>query len=516
MHLVLIGDVGWQRLYHLGDEAMTEYAIDALRARGVERISLIAGDPAHAAQMYEVETLPRLGHQVRRRRGNRQRQDAVLAHLAGERSLPADDPALAVIDAVRQCDGVLICGGGNLNSMYDLHIFERSTLAKIATALGKPYALSSQTLGPLIYESDRPLMSELVAGAVVVGARESFTHALASDLGGPAAQVRSQMDDAYSLGARAGDRTAVADLVGEPFVIASFAQHPASPALELPAYRDMVAQVCRQVAERTRRRVLLVPHAGALAGQEPVQDQLANQEVVTLADHVKVEATRTLTSRQLVALTEAADLVVGSRYHAGIMAARAATPYLAAVPNLYSSVRMRGAARNMGMESFVLPFDHDPAPVIETAVALLDDPLEHDRVAEHMRSVAALRSAEHADWWDALLAAFGPERTPANAPFAEVPVLENRAVSAEVSATSLDAIERYGMAYAVAKRAKDDRIAELRDESRALKRRAKRAEGDLAALTAERAAEPSRPVRAATRRPVRAVRRLARRIIRRR
>lgn len=483
MHLVLIGDVGWRRLYHLGDEAMTEHAIDALRARGVGRISLIAGDPEHAAQMYDVETLPRLGHLVRRRRGNRKRQDAVLAHLAQRRSLPDDDPALAVIEAVRQCDGVIVCGGGNLNSMYDLHIYERSTLAKIAKALGKPYALSSQTLGPLVYESDRPLMSELVAEALVVGARESYTLALASELGGAGAQVRQQVDDAFSLTARAEDRAAVSDLTGEPFVLMSFAQHPASPALDVPAYRDMVAQVCREVAERTQRQVLLVPHAGAFAGHEPVQDQLANEEVVALADHRKVRATRTLTSRQLVAMTEAADMVIGSRYHAGVIAARAATPYIAAPSNLYSSVRMRGAARNMGLESFVLPFDHDATGVIESAVALLNAPDEHGKVVEHMRTAAQLRAAEHEDWWDTLIAAFGPEGLQAGAPFAEVPALENRAVPAELSAASLDAIERYGMAHALAKRAKDDRIAELRDEARTAKKRAERAEAEVASLT---------------------------------
>lgn len=60
MKCVLIGDIGWWDLYHLGDEAMTEAAIDLLTERGVDEITLVAGDPKVSEKFYGLPAVKRL------------------------------------------------------------------------------------------------------------------------------------------------------------------------------------------------------------------------------------------------------------------------------------------------------------------------------------------------------------------------------------------------------------------------------------------------------------------------
>jgi colanic acid/amylovoran biosynthesis protein len=396
--IVMIGDVGWSRFYHLGDEAMTELAIDALRERTDIEITLIAGEPDYAQQMYGVDAIKRIGFK-RDRPPNIARMKQVLAHVESDGargSLKPDDPALAVIEAVRRSDAVLIAGGGNLNSMFAHHIFERATLAKIARAFGKPYALTSQTLGPLIYDEDKEIVHDLLAEASFIGTRESFTTDLAAESGGSAATIRRQVDDAFSLKAREEDRDAVADLTAEPFILASFAEKASTPMFSDADYHSRLAELCRRMAEETGLRVLLVPHGGALPPAEATRDQLTDAKIARASGHGRVVPARMLTARQLIALTEQAELVIGTRYHAAIFAGAAGVPFVSLAPNLYSSIRMRGAAENVGMEDYVLPLD-SVDDIVATAVGAV---AERSALTERLRPQSQHRRAEHRQWWD--------------------------------------------------------------------------------------------------------------------
>lgn len=111
---------------------MTEFALEALQERGASHITLIAGDPAHASELYGVDTVPRIGFNPGRP-ANRRRLDQVLAADSASGSvLPENDPAHAAIRAVRDAGAVLIAGGGNLNSVIAHHVYERATLASLA------------------------------------------------------------------------------------------------------------------------------------------------------------------------------------------------------------------------------------------------------------------------------------------------------------------------------------------------------------------------------------------------
>lgn len=487
--ITMIGDVGWSRFYHLGDEAMTEFALEALAERTDVEITLIAGEPDYASEMYGINTIARIGFD-RDRPPNIARMARVLAHAEALRRGSADpgteaagdsvsaaeanagstdgidgpsplgptDPALAVIDAVRGCDAVLINGGGNLNSMFAHHIYERATLARLAQIFGKPYALTSQTLGPLIHKADRGLVHDLLSGAAFVGTRESFTTALAQEIGGGRARVHRQVDDAFSLTARDEDRTAIADLVVEPFILASFAEKASSPKLSDGDYRRSLVDLCRRLAEVSGLRILLVPHGGALPPADPVRDQIADAQIADAVGSDRVMATRMLTARQLVALTERAELVIGTRYHAGIFAGAAAVPFISVAPNHYSSIRMRGAAENVGMEDFVLPLE-SVDDIVDSAQAVLR---QRDSLRSSLRRHSDARRSEHRRWWDYAVArlsgdpeAGGPETRDPEAGGLVVPgffhareLTNSGPANIGVVRERLGAIEEYGLLIA--------------------------------------------------------------------
>src|SRR5699024_7281328 len=114
-------------------------------------------------------------------------------------------------------------------------------------ALGKPYALTSQTLGPLIYDEDRDIVHDLLAEAEFVGTRESYTTHLVDDLGRGSATVRRQVDDAFSLTARDEDRSAVSDLTERPFILASFAEKASTPMFSDDEYHARLAELTRRL-----------------------------------------------------------------------------------------------------------------------------------------------------------------------------------------------------------------------------------------------------------------------------
>lgn len=520
--MTMIGDIGWSRFYHLGDEAMTEFALDALRERANVEVTLIAGEPDCAAAMYGVDAISRIGFK-RDRPPNIARLQAILDHAQSDGlrgGLAADDPAIGVIEAVRDSDAVLIAGGGNLNSMFAHHIFERAALAKIARIFGKPYALTSQTLGPLIYDEDRDIVHDLLAEAEFVGTRESYTTRLAGELGAGDATVRRQVDDAFSLTAGDSDRKAVADLVDGPFVVASFAEKASSPMISDPDYRQRVIEIVRRIAEETGLRVLLVPHGGAFSPASPTRDQLTDAQIAAAADDESVQATRMLTARQLVALTERAEFVIGTRYHAGIFAGAAAVPFISLAPNLYSSIRMRGAAENVGMRDFVLPLDSID-DIVDTAAGVARN---RDSLQATLRERSDARRHEHRKWWDFLVeTTLGREEATASAdahptgaseahpasaeapgffPADEVP--NDYVANVELVRERLNAVQDYGLVMAV----KDRRAALARTEVNRLKSKLKRAEGRIERAEATiRRAESQQELR--ERKPaVRAIRRV--------
>jgi len=442
MRLVVVGDIGWRDLYHLGDEAMTERALGALAARGASDVTLVAGQPAHATARYGLPAVRRIGFRdAKHDRWNEQRRTKVIdAARRGAHRLDAGDPAREVLAAVRDADAVLVAGGGNLNGFFPQHLLERATICTVARELGKPYALTSQTIGPLLRGADRAHLRPLLGGAVAVGAREHTTAGLIGELTDEANVVRT-VDDAFGL-EPGPDDVAVANGLGtDRYIVASFAEQASTPLLGTKEYRRLAAAAARDLADLYDADVLLVPHAGTFVAGEERRDQVSNKQIAELAADPRVRATPMLTARQAAALTAGAALVVGTRYHPAILAARAGVPSIALAPTLYSSVRMRGAARHVGLEDYVLGVDSWRAGALLRAARELHQ--DDAGVREHLRTVGVTRLTEHEAWWDALVAGLRTGRRVEAPDLAPVPSYGSHGDWAVAAGHLLDATERF-------------------------------------------------------------------------
>lgn len=398
MNVVIVGDIGWQYLYHLGDEAMTEAAIDMLRARGINDITLVAGQPSVAEEFYGLPAVPRVRFSADWSRGRNDWRLNDVARVLKEQDWD-DNP---IYSAIRDCDAVLIAGGGNMNTR-DYHLlYGRVAAKRIAEHFGKPLYVSSQTVGPVLLPEDLELVVEIADYARAFGCREATSANLMREHVAHPEHIFHTLDDALLLESDAAVRITAHELAGDgPYVVASFTDHRGTIWQSNKAYRRDIAALCREIAERLDVDVLLVPHAGSLNPKKLIRDQLSNVIIEELAGSPRVRATRMVTAREDVALIENASFSLSTRYHPLIFAAATATPAVAIAPSFYSSVRMRGATRNTGFERFVLPTSSKH--LVFDAVAEANErntPLQTALNSARERALS-FQSA----WWDALTAA---------------------------------------------------------------------------------------------------------------
>jgi polysaccharide pyruvyl transferase WcaK-like protein len=242
--VVVLGDVGGPEAYHLGDEAMLEAALGEVDARLPVQWTVVSANPAESARRDGVAAVARIGfagldtvtaREARLARGG-----------AGRFRMPRldwHDPATGVLDAVAAADAVLIATGGNLDSRWPEHIYERAALAAAVAAAGKPVIVTGQGLGPQFTGRDGELVAAMLAGAHLVGVRERRSAELAGRLGVPTERIWCATDDATFLpGAAVPEVLAALDLEAGGFVAASRG---------CPADLATYAPVCRSIATWT-------------------------------------------------------------------------------------------------------------------------------------------------------------------------------------------------------------------------------------------------------------------------
>lgn len=396
MNVVVIGDVGWRYLYYLGDEAMTEAAVDMLKSRGVDGITLTAGEPDVAQDFYGLPAVRRVRFKASWSRGRNEWRLKDVARVLKEQDWD-DNP---IYEAIRDADAVLIAGGGNMNSRDYHQLFERVAAKRIAEHFGVPLYVSSQTVGPMLTPEDRALVVEIADYAQAFGCREATTAALMRAHVARPDRVHQTLDDAVMLRADAEATNVVAELAGgNRYVVASFTDHRGTIWESNTAYRQDIAALCAQIAERLDVDVLLVPHAGSMDTSKMGRDQKSNIEIEELAGSSRVRATRMVTAREDVALIENSVLSLSTRYHPLIFSTASATPAVAIAPSYYSSVRMRGAMRNVGFERFVLPTSSMHLVAVAVAEAAQRSGELQDALDTSRTNALEFQTA----WWDALV-----------------------------------------------------------------------------------------------------------------
>lgn len=386
MDLVAIGDVGvLDGMIHIGDEAMFEEFTHRARERGVARITGISSKPGETASRYGIDAVSGIGFRGLTETESDERLALVTAAASGG-WIPADDPAVAVIEAIAASDGVVVTGGGNMASVWPSHIYERLAVGRIAAAFAVPLVITGQTLGPELAPRHAALLAELLLSARLVGVRESASLTLAGELGVPVDRLRLGVDDATFLGIE--QATSPTD----PYCLVSLSTHVGNADRE--SFVGAVAALLDHVAG-TGLPVRFLAHWASLDPGETRGDSLIHDRVRELmaSDSAVVPTTHSIAAADLA---RRATLVVTSRYHPAVFATSAGTPTVAIPVDDYTGVKLRGVLANAGQEGVL--------PVAELLAGGGVDLLQ--RLPPRS---AGLDVAASALWWDRVLAALvGP------------------------------------------------------------------------------------------------------------
>ncbi|CAN5316633.1 hypothetical protein BH11ACT2_BH11ACT2_12860 [soil metagenome] len=380
MHIVAIGDIGVvDDMIHIGDEAMFEQLVAEVRARGIGEIVALSSAPSDTADRYGVRSIARIGFSGARA----EMTERMRRVLAGE--LGPGDPALDVIAAVESSAGVAIAGGGNMTSLWPLHIYERATLGALAARAGVPLVVSGQTIGPQLSEPDAALVTRLLASARLVGVRESASLALVRSLGIDHATLT--IDDASYL---------PVDSPPEARCLVTLAGHVGDHDRE--AFVGAVAALLDDVATSTGLEIVFSPHFGSTRAGEVRGDSVMHADVARRLTAPSREIPATHAARSGV-LARSAALVISSRYHPAVFAVPGGVPTIGIAVDDYTTVKLTGALGNFNQSSVL-----DAADLISGEGRALLARVWRNRDA--IRAGVPHRQYESAQWWSSVAATF--------------------------------------------------------------------------------------------------------------
>ncbi|MDY0945302.1 polysaccharide pyruvyl transferase family protein [Frigoribacterium sp. CFBP9039] len=357
MRIVTIGDVGVvDDMIHIGDEAMFDEFAAQLRARGAS-ITGVSSTPAETASRYGIEAVPALDFSPATtggREGQLERRRRVLAAADGDRSaLPASDTAWQAIEAIRASDAFAVAGGGNMASLWPMHVFERSTLAELARRAGKPYVVTGQTIGPVLDGDDRALVAELLSGAELVGLRERASFELVRTLGVPESRLTATIDDASFVGvatdAAAPAAGTAAAAPAAPYCAVSLSAHVG--AADRTLFAEAVARLLDRVVDETGLEVVFLAHWASLRADERGDSLLHRAVIDRMMRPARVEPTTDTPAAARFAREAALHLT--SRYHPAVFAVAAGVPTVGIAVDDYTTVKLTGALANFGQSSVV-------------------------------------------------------------------------------------------------------------------------------------------------------------------
>ncbi|PVE18842.1 polysaccharide pyruvyl transferase family protein [Arthrobacter sp. Bz4] len=401
MRVAILGDIG-QRIYHVGDDAMTHAAVDELAARGIKDVVLLSRNAADTTGRFGTEAAPTIEfpwpyadyqHYL----------NEILSLLNGEpHSLADNDQVHGLIETIRGCDSVLIAGGGNMNSVYGWLLYERAAVTAIARHLGKAVVIAGQTIGPMLYGADREVAVQMLSRAALVGAREDSSLSLGRELAG--SSVVRCLDDASFLASNTAARQQPDDGGHPPgstppvasYIVGTFAGNTGACPRDL--FVTAVAKALDDAADLTGLPVLLLPHM-AVEGEGGIDEAIHAEIAAAMTSSVQSQPIAS--ARDTAVLTSRAALVVTSRYHPVVFALDGGVPTVALSLDEYSDVRLRGALANWGLADFALPL---PSLLDGTIGQALREAWQRRTViAEQVQSLRPQKLTESSAWWDSVV-----------------------------------------------------------------------------------------------------------------
>jgi polysaccharide pyruvyl transferase WcaK-like protein len=329
--LLIIADVGAEP-FHLGDEAMLEANLEALRRHDpAVQVTVVGRSAAEIEERFRV---------------------AALAAPCGTTLADAQLPG-AIAAALDEADGLFLSGGGNLCSSWPELLRQRVFLMREAQRRGLPIVTGGQTIGPELAPVERSTLAEVLANAAHVGVRELPSAALALQMGVPPQRLSYQPDDTFFFAGRPPAAEELPACPDEPFLAITLDPTFAA-ASSRAGLRSLAAQLARIAAEHGFHLAFL-PHVGPLG--RPGDDD--GQVGAALCQLLRAEGAActllpVMPPAPTVWLTQRAALVVSSRYHPLVFGTAAAVPCLGIYRDAYTRIKLQGALAHVGMETWCL------------------------------------------------------------------------------------------------------------------------------------------------------------------
>ena len=362
--LLVIADVRGEHARHIGDEAMLEANLDAVRKLLPEvAFTIVCSDPAWTTAHYGVDAVATFGFP--RASSAAIERAALLDQLLAEApSWKQVNPAIngslegsrATIAALASADGLVVSGGGNLSSTWPDLLYERVALLHLARLFGKPAILLGQTIGPNLARDEHRRLAETLSSARFVGVRERPSADLALEMGVPTERIWYQSDDALFLETNSGS---VSPGIQRPTSAVNRIAVTIDPQVRAAskALFDVFVSQLRKISLTTGAPLILIPHA---FGNESAAVPSDLTEANLLAEELALSSTAVaagLNPREAMRVTGEAALVISSRYHPIVFGLAGGVPSIGIYGDDYCRIKLQGALTHAGLENWTLTYD---------------------------------------------------------------------------------------------------------------------------------------------------------------
>lgn len=322
VRIILLADIsGAGPDYHVGDEAMAEVTINRFKdLRTPCTLIMACAKPEAVPSTYGIKSFAwyNLTNAARRQ-------------LWWRRPLSALKATIQLIYQLLRCDLVVVCGGGNLTSVWPHVLESRLHFLACAKRLRKPFYLVSQTLGPF-NEVHRQQAQEVLSSAEWIGVRDkSFSH---QQLQLP---VNFAVDDAVFLSPKHNnDSQAMMKELGDSMAVSlrDFGSADHQRLLQ-------VGRCLNRLALQYKLSIVFIPHHSPEGGGDTAIGQELKERWLG-GRRFKLLHPIPLAS-ELKAITADCKLVITMRYHQLIFALSTGVPAVGIYVNEYTKAKLNGA-----------------------------------------------------------------------------------------------------------------------------------------------------------------------------
>lgn len=255
--------------------------------------------------------------------------------------------------AVKDCDVLLVTGGGTINTRdaQGSSIKRMHALVTYFKQLGKPIFMSGQTIGPLgLYKEHDKLAHEIINAVDFLTVRDSlYSRRYLEIIKTKPRQLVETFDDAYSLPYK---NESLPDEVNDFLKLGDVvAVNVTEYTSDTHEKRTFIANLCEHLIQDHSFNIILLNHTEIdYFNLTIIYDMIANN----FKSSVILPDTRLWRDKMLKKMISCCKLAIGGRYHFIVFSGTSNTPFIGMTGNHYSYIKQDGFARAIGLEDFIL------------------------------------------------------------------------------------------------------------------------------------------------------------------